>query len=191
MPSKESYCWPLNGEIDIVEQVGADTKAWYATYHNGPKCNNDPTYDDDNDHGRATSWLPTTADLSSSFHEYAVEWDSKTIKWFFDGKLAKTVYAGQKDPDKTWITLNFPPHGMGFILNLAIGDGVQLWPGGPDSSTKFPATMIVDYARIYKNSGGKKKGGGGKNNKSATNNNAKKTEEKPQKAVGKNKKHKN
>ena len=32
------------------------------------------------------------------------------------------------------------------ILNLAVGG--QL-PGGPDPSTPFPATLAVDYVRVY------------------------------------------
>jgi hypothetical protein len=32
-------------------------------------------------------------------------------------------------------------------LDLAIGGS---WPGSPDSSTVFPAHMLVDYVRVYK-----------------------------------------
>jgi beta-glucanase (GH16 family) len=34
------------------------------------------------------------------------------------------------------------------ILNLAVGGS---WPGSPNSSTSFPAQMLVDYIRIYTN----------------------------------------
>ncbi len=34
------------------------------------------------------------------------------------------------------------------ILNLAVGGS---WPGSPNSSTPFPAQMLVDYVRIYTN----------------------------------------
>ena len=32
------------------------------------------------------------------------------------------------------------------ILNLAVGGD---WPGPPDSSTVFPAKLLVDYVRVY------------------------------------------
>jgi hypothetical protein len=32
------------------------------------------------------------------------------------------------------------------ILDLAVGGS---WPGSPNSSTPFPAQMLVDYVRIY------------------------------------------
>ena len=34
------------------------------------------------------------------------------------------------------------------ILNLAVGGD---WPGPPNASTTFPATMLVDYVRVYTN----------------------------------------
>jgi beta-glucanase (GH16 family) len=34
------------------------------------------------------------------------------------------------------------------ILNLAVGGS---WPGSPNASTPFPATMLVDYVRVYTN----------------------------------------
>jgi len=34
------------------------------------------------------------------------------------------------------------------ILNLAVGGS---WPGSPNSTTPFPAQMLVDYVRIYTN----------------------------------------
>jgi beta-glucanase (GH16 family) len=36
---------------------------------------------------------------------------------------------------------------MSMILNLAVGDGGV---GSPDSATKFPSEMKVDYVRVYK-----------------------------------------
>ena len=38
--------------------------------------------------------------------------------------------------------------GRFIILNLAVGGS---WPGSPDSSTVFPAEMLVDYVRVYAN----------------------------------------
>jgi hypothetical protein len=32
-------------------------------------------------------------------------------------------------------------------LNVAVGGE---WPGAPDESTRFPATLLVDYVRAYR-----------------------------------------
>jgi len=32
------------------------------------------------------------------------------------------------------------------LLNLAVGGE---WPGDPDSTTRFPQQMLVDYVRVY------------------------------------------
>lgn len=37
-------------------------------------------------------------------------------------------------------------HPLFIIVNLAVGGD---WPGSPDSSTTFPATMLVDYVAVY------------------------------------------
>jgi beta-glucanase (GH16 family) len=35
------------------------------------------------------------------------------------------------------------------LLNLAVGG---YWPGNPDATTVFPASMLVDYVRVYQRS---------------------------------------
>jgi beta-glucanase (GH16 family) len=43
--------------------------------------------------------------------------------------------------DSPWV-FNDP---MFALINLAVGGD---WPGAPDDSTEFPATMIVDWVRF-------------------------------------------
>ena len=38
------------------------------------------------------------------------------------------------------------PHPFYLLLNVAVGG---VWPGDPDALTTFPATMLVDYVRVY------------------------------------------
>ena len=54
----------------------------------------------------------------------------------FDGKA---VFATKTPPG-----LNDP---MYLLINLAVGGE---WPGDPDESTPFPATLMVDYVRAYR-----------------------------------------
>jgi len=118
MPANKDSCWPTSGEIDIMENIGQDMKAWYSTYHYGPKCNNQPGYNDAVDHGSSTQWNPTDFDLSADFHTWTLEWKGTTMVWSIDGRAVKTLKEGEKDP-KTGIAMKFPNEPFGFILNLA------------------------------------------------------------------------
>jgi len=37
-------------------------------------------------------------------------------------------------------------HPFYIVLNLAVGGR---WPGDPDDATAFPATVLIDYVRVY------------------------------------------
>lgn len=111
-----------DGEIDIMEQVGTDPTRTEAHLHH------------DTDFGKSYN---TGVDLSAGFHTYGLDWQSDHLTWYFDGTPYYTV------------TSQVPNVEMYLIFNLAIGDA-NSWPGAPDASTVFPATMQVDYVRVYK-----------------------------------------
>jgi beta-glucanase (GH16 family) len=111
-----------DGEIDIMEQVGtAPTRTEAHLHHNGTVGK---SYD-------------THLDLSAAFHTYGLDWEPDHLTWYFDGTPFFTV------------TANVPNVAEYLIFNLAVGDA-NSWPGAPDASTVFPATMQVDYVRLYK-----------------------------------------
>jgi beta-glucanase (GH16 family) len=68
---------------------------------------------------------------------YYVDDASKPYATFGPGDLAK--YPGASWP--------FDGPANFIVLNLAVGGA---WPGNPDAATPFPAEMLVDYVRIYK-----------------------------------------
>lgn len=112
----------------------------------------------------------TSADASAGFHVYGVDWGPKTITWYIDRVAVRTI-----------ATPSNMTNPMYMILNLAVG-GAGSWAGAPSSSTKFPATMQVDYVRAYATantkiiggtgaiaqSGGGAAGGGGSGSSSST-----------------------
>lgn len=126
-----SVGWPKSGEIDIMERVNHNpyvngTVHWDAGGHA--------------EYGRVSSNLDF-----SQFHVYSIEWDSKYIRWFVDGQQFNEFYI----ENGTGNTEEFQ-RPFFLLLNLAVGGN---WPGSPNNSTPFPSQMLVDYVRVYQDSG--------------------------------------
>jgi len=119
--------WPFCGEIDIMEQISRENKV-YGTIHwaaNGKHAQYGTKVDCD----------------VEKFHDYAIEWDEKGIRWFVDDKQ---YFESKNDSIKT--TDGAFNHPYFLIVNLAIGGG---WPGYPDETTCLPDTAAIDYIRVY------------------------------------------
>jgi beta-glucanase (GH16 family) len=77
----------------------------------------------------------------SQWHVYAINWDSSSITWFVDGRQFHQVSI------RNGVNSTQEFHAPHYILlNLPIGG---TWPEPPDASTPLPATMFVDYVRVY------------------------------------------
>ena len=125
--------WPQSGEIDIMENVGYDPYTIIASVHTS-----------DYNHMIRTERnnKVTLEDNRTAFHVYGVEWDETTIKGFVDDEV---YFVFEKEADKP----NVWPFDKRFhlLLNIAVGGN---WGGqqGIDE-TIFPATMEIDYVRVY------------------------------------------
>ena len=138
MPQENAYGgWAASGEIDIMEAVnpgaGGGNTVHGTIHYGGVSPNN----------RYSGSEHAVQGSVTDEFHIYAVEWDEREIRWYVDD----VNYATQRN----WHTsaAAFPaPFDRTFhiILNVAVGGG---FPGPPDSTTNFPATMEVDYVRVY------------------------------------------
>lgn len=118
----EDNSWPP--EIDVMENLGNNTNMYATTVHTADTGTHTQT-------GAGVS----TPDLSTGFHTYGVDWEADKITWYFDGKQ---VFQADTPAD-----MNKPAY---MIANLAVGG---YWPGNPDPSTPFPATMKIDYIHAY------------------------------------------
>jgi len=140
--------WAASGEIDIMEAINLDGTGGnevFGTLHFGGEFPANTFIGE--------TYSPST-DVTDDFHTYALEWDATEIRWYVDD----TLYAVQ---NSTWFSTAaaFPaPFDQPFhiLLNLAVGGN---FPGSPNGTTVFPATMEVDWVRVYSGEDGTPGGG--------------------------------
>lgn len=76
-------------------------------------------------------------DSADGFHVYALEWTADRLVWFVDGKpLHEQIGHDIHEP-------------MYVLINLALGSDDPNWIPDPDSSTPLPASLEVDYVRVF------------------------------------------
>ncbi|MER7835009.1 family 16 glycosylhydrolase [Streptomyces sp. NPDC096040] len=124
--------WPNSGEIDVMENVGFEPSTIHGTIHG-------PGYSGSAGIGAGYT-LPNGQAFADGFHTFAVDWAPNSIKWSVDGNVYQTRTPADVGGN-TW-AFNKP---FFLILNLAVGG---YWPGDPDSSTAFPAQLVVDSVSV-------------------------------------------
>jgi beta-glucanase (GH16 family) len=77
----------------------------------------------------------TGIDLSAGYHTYGLDSQPTVVTWYFDGTPIKVFTDASAIPQKP----------MYIMLNLAILG----WISFPNKKTPFPATMSVDYLRVW------------------------------------------
>ncbi len=136
--------WAATGEIDILEAVNLDGEPGpggvgggnniFGTLHFGGEF---PA-----NQFSSVDYTPSE-DVTAGFNTYALEWDEFEIRWFFNGILYAVQNSWFSDAAPFPAPFDQPFH---VILNLAVGGDL---PGAPNGSTPFPATMEVDWVRVY------------------------------------------
>ena len=113
------HSWPP--EVDIFEALGSDTSTVVNSFHGA----------DGTDYSQATH----VNDLSVGFHTFGFDWTPSMMTWFVDGLQTLQL--------PTPASMNKP---MYMLMDLAVGGD---WPGAPDASTQFPASLKIDYVHVY------------------------------------------
>ncbi len=125
--------WPACGEIDIMEHVGFEKDTVLGTVHTEAYNHVKGTHK-----GKKTF----IADPYNQFHIYGIEWDKDYMDFLLDGK----PYFRFSNEHKTSAEWPFDKPFF-LILNIAVGGNLGGQKGVDDNI--FPATMEVDYIRVY------------------------------------------
>ncbi len=125
--------WPTCGEIDVMESKGGEPSATSSAIH-GPGYSGQTPF--------AHSHNLETGRVSDDFHRYAVEWDSLAVKFFVDDNVHYLITRGSIEHYGASVL----DQSFYLILNVAVGGNFD---GDPRSDEIFPATMLVDYVRVF------------------------------------------
>ncbi|MHA0856998.1 family 16 glycosylhydrolase [Paenibacillus sp. CMAA1364] len=143
LPEDSAYgAWAASGEIDIMEAKGRLPGTTSGAIHFGGQW---PV----NRYIAGEYYFPEGQTFANDYHVYSMIWEEDNMKWYVDGKFFFKVSRDQ------WYSIAAPnnpnaPFDQPFyiIMNLAVGgyfDNGEI----PDPSD-IPATMQVDYVRVYK-----------------------------------------
>ncbi len=117
-------------EIDVLEVLGHQPDQIEMNFHyQAAKLG-------DKEIVRAYSGDWRGTDFSQGWHTFGVDWQSDHLIWYVDGVERMRYRQEQFIPDQP----------MYLISNLAVGGD---WPGQPDITTRFPATLQIDYIRVW------------------------------------------
>ena len=117
--------WPSCGEIDVVENNGANTNFVQGSLHWGGDTTGITNF--------------TGGDSVTNFHVYGLDWTSNSISWSVDGYTYQT-----QTPVSNFTTWPFY-----FLMNLAVGGNYVGNPSTNSINPNLPAEMLIDYMRVY------------------------------------------
>ena len=106
-------------EIDIYEMLGHEPEVFYTSLHAENYHDGLHIKHEGYEHG--------------DFITVGVDWGPDYIDWYYNERKVASASVAFSVP-------------MYIIVNLAVGGS---WGGDPTNETKFPATLQVDYVRVY------------------------------------------
>jgi len=125
--------WPECGEIDVMENVDINKAIIRGSIH-GPGYSARKSL--------TSKFTLPVGEFSDGFHIFAIEWEPQVIRFYVDGALYAAKTPADLPSGAKWVY----DQPFFIILNLAVGGNL---PANPDTATKFPQRMLVDYVRVY------------------------------------------
>lgn len=113
--------WPP--EIDVMEAHGDKPDTAFQSIHS----NLDP---------KATTRTVDVDGSTAEFHSYGALWLPDRVDYYIDGEKTASIPTPADMNQKMYI-----------LANLGVGG---YWPGYPGADVKFPATMDIDYIRVWR-----------------------------------------
>ena len=126
--------WPQCGELDIMESKGSDPRTISSSMHG-------PGFFDVAYLGHAYV-LPSVNTFADGYHDFVVEWDSQHVSFYVDATVHFSFTRAEAERLGPW-ALDQP---FFIVLGLAVGG---VFDGDPQTDSIFPATMLIDYVRVY------------------------------------------
>jgi beta-glucanase (GH16 family) len=126
--------WPNCGELDIMEFRGSQLSSVSSAIH-GPGYSGNTPFVHANVLGQQT--------YADALHTFSVIWGPALIQFLVDDVLHYTVSRSEIQQRGNYV-FDQP---FFIILNLAIGGHFD---GDPQSDAILPATMVVDFVRVYR-----------------------------------------
>lgn len=125
--------WPLAGEIDLVEHYGRVPDRVGAAIQT---MNN--TFGNNNQLGKTIR----LADCTENFHTYSCHWTAEQLEFAVDGKVYWTYENDGKGRESY-------PFTEPFYMAATLAVGGLRGPKGPVDDSALPATLEIDYVRVY------------------------------------------
>ena len=125
--------WPKCGEIDVVENDGANIFFDQGSIHTG---------------GDATGIFNFSGgDSVTNFHVYDLDWTTNSLTWSVDGVAYETQTSWTSTSGKPYPA----PFNLGFFLlmNLATGGDYVNNPDTNSINASLPNELQVDYVRVF------------------------------------------
>lgn len=123
--------WPVNGEIDYMENKGDDPKTYAVDYFWGSAAGKNVVTD-------GLMFNPTTEDLSACYHVYMMEWTQNTLSTYIDGNLVETSNSSSIS------NLFGKNHNLAFAVPIG-----GLYYTNLNTSSVQGGTMSVDYVKVF------------------------------------------
>ena len=130
--------WPSQGEIDIMENRGDEPSVTSSAFHYGT---NPPFNHNFIERRQQTVAAGVTPNYHNAFHNYAVEWTPRQVRFYVDDVHHSTIHDAE-----TGGFLSAQTSPMNLIINTAVGGNFL---DDPDGSGTFPQTLEVEHVHVY------------------------------------------